>query len=129
MKNDIFMSRAAAALLAKSDLGATGFAVYFMILSKLDFGNLVLTSQAEIARELGIQRQSVHQVYKKLLAAGILLKSRKHGVDLHHLNPNLGWKGSALDHHIALGKYRKEQAANITGVVTNPTPDPNTEPK
>ena len=97
------------------------------LLKELDYENLIIANQAAIARKLGMHRQHVSGAIKRLVDSGAILKGPKLGMNCsYQLNPNFGWKGSAKNHVKALDAHRKKRmkAANITGVVTNPEPEP-----
>jgi hypothetical protein len=121
------MAQEAARILAqhRKELGEEGFAVLFSLLARLDFENLLLLNQAEVARELGMHRQHVQRAIKRLIDLGALLEGPRVGINRsYRLNPKFGWKGSAKNHVKALDDYRAERlkAAGITGVVKGGEP-------
>jgi biotin operon repressor len=92
----------------RKDFGEDGFGVMFFLLTKLDYENNLLINQAEVARSLGMYRQNVQRVVKRLISIGVLLEGPKAGQSrTYRLNPNFGWKGSAENHVKALDDYRK----------------------
>jgi predicted transcriptional regulator len=96
------------------------------LLKELDYENLILTSQADIARKLGMQPSNVSSAIKRLVQSGVILKGPKRGTNYSYkLNPEFGWKGSAKNHVKALDEHRNERmkAAKITGVVEGGEPD------
>ncbi len=104
----------------RDELGKEGFAVLMGALAKLDFENLLLLNQAELARELGMQRQNVQKGLKRLIAMGAILEGPRIGVSrAYRLNPEFGWKGSARGHVKALDSLRQQRMkdARITGVI------------
>ena len=104
------MAQSAALIFAKSDLGLGELRVLFMLLAKLDFENLLVLNQSEIARELGMQRQNVQRAIKRLMEMGALLEGPKAGQSRsYQLNPSFGWKGSARNHVQALDEYRNNR--------------------
>lgn len=116
----------------RKELGEEGLAVFLMLMGRLTFNNHLVLNQAEIGRILGMHRQSVQRAIKRLMGMGVLLEGSKEGPNRsYQLNPEFGWKGSAKNHVKALDDHRKKRmkAANITGVVTNPAPDEETELK
>lgn len=114
------MAQDAAMMLAQSKLGADDFRVFMALVAKLDFENLLVLNQAELAREVGMQRQNVQRSLKRLLSMEVVLEGPKIGISRsYRLNPNFGWKGSARNHVTALQSHRiaRMEAAGITGVI------------
>jgi hypothetical protein len=106
--------------------------VLMALLEQVGYENKIIVHQVSMAREMGMQPPQVSRAIKRLIEAGAILKGPKHGINCsYQLNPEFGWMGSAKNHVKALDDHRKKRmkAANITGVVTNPTPDPDSEPK
>ena len=82
--------------------------VLFSLLEVLDYENLIQVNQAEIARDLGMQRQNVQRSIKRLMELGVILEGVKIGVSRsYRLNPSFGWKGSAKGHREALHEHLK----------------------
>ena len=118
------MSQDAAMTFAQSDLGADDFRVLMSLMAKLDFENLLVLNQAEMARELKMQRQNVQRSVKRLIGMGALLEGPRIGISRsYRFNPQFGWKGSARNHVIALDQERKRRmaAAGISGVIDGGT--------
>jgi len=100
MAQDMFMN------LAKSSLNSTDNKVLYALLSKLDFENLLVVNQSELAKELGLQRQHFSRSVQKLIKEGIILQGPKIGVSRSfRLNPTVGWKGSASNHKKAVKQH------------------------
>lgn len=77
--------------------------VLFALLTRLDFENLLVVSQADIAAELDMRPQHVGRSVKRLVELGALLEGPRIGVHRsYRLNPAFGWKGSAKNHQKAL---------------------------
>ena len=88
------MAHDAAAVL-KQVKNLEDFRVLMALLEQLDYENLITTNQAEIARELDMQRQNVQRSIKRLMALGVLLEGPKIGISRsYRLNPEFGWRGS-----------------------------------
>ncbi|EIL6134483.1 MarR family transcriptional regulator [Salmonella enterica] len=118
------MAQDAAMMFAQSDLGADDFRVLMSLMAKLDFENLLVLNQAEMARELKMQRQNVQRSVKRLIGMGALLEGPRIGISRsYRFNPQFGWKGSARNHVIALDQERKRRmaAAGISGVIDGGT--------
>ena len=105
----VAMAQEATKLLAKQkDLGLDGFRVLMLLISMLDFENLIQISQAEVAKELEMQRSNVARAIKRLISTGALLEGPRIGVHRsYRLNPRFGWKGSAMGHHSAIQERAK----------------------
>jgi len=94
----------------RKELGEEGFAVLMTVLAKLDFENLLVLNQAELARTLDMKRENFNRALKRLVGMGAVLEGPKIGINRsYRLNPNFGWKGSAKNHVLALADYRKKQ--------------------
>jgi predicted transcriptional regulator len=105
--------------------------VFMALLEQVDYENKILTVQADIARDLGMQPPQVSRAIKRLLESGVIIRGKKAGINCsYQLNPELGWKGSAKNHVKALDEQRNKRmkAAKITGVVTTP-PESEQDPK
>ena len=94
--------------------------VLFALIEQLDFENLIVANQAEIARDLEMKAHNVNRSVKNLIALGAIFEGPRIGVSRsYRLNPEFGWKGSAKNHVVALDQLRKDRmkAARIDGVV------------
>lgn len=102
--------------LARSGLGSEALRVFLALVGRLDFENLLVVSQAEIAAELAMKKPSVNRAIEQLARVGVLLKGPRVGVHRsYRLNPRFGWKGSASSHQKALKERMK--ASRIEGVI------------
>lgn len=112
------MAQDATMVLAQNKkLGADDFRVFLGLVAHIDFENLLVLNQAELARELDMHRQHVQRSIKRLMATGAILEGPRIGVSRsYRFNPNFGWKGSAKNHVTAL--EQRMNAAGITGVVS-----------
>lgn len=120
-KGWIAMAQDATMILAQDkSLGADDFRVFLGLVAHIDFENLLVLNQAELARELDMHRQHVQRSIKRLMATGAILEGPRIGVSRsYRFNPNFGWKGSAKNHVTALDEERSKRmaAAGITGIV------------
>ena len=99
------------------DLGVDGFRVLMNLLRKLDYQNHIAVSQAEMAREMGMQRPNVHRAIKRLIALGALIEGPKWGQNrTYTLNPEFGWKGKGAAHQKAVRTAEKAKAAGLSVV-------------
>lgn len=119
------MSQQAIAALREHGLTGKDYEVLMLLLSQLDFENLIQVSQAQVAEELGMRKQHVHRTMVKLVEIGVLREGPKVGRSkTYRLDPNLGWKGTAKNHHSAIKERMK--ANGMTVVDSTPERDPNT---
>ena len=99
------------------DLGVDGFRVLMNLLRKLDYQNHIAVSQADMAREMGMQRPNVHRAIKRLIALGALIEGPKWGQNrTYTLNPAFGWKGKGSSHQKAVRTAEKAKAAGLSVV-------------
>lgn len=112
----VAMAQDAATLIAQSDLEGQDLKVLFGLIGRLDFENLLVLNQAELAREIKMHRQHVNRSVRRLVHMGILLQGPRIGVSRsYRLNPRFGWKGSAQTHQKAM--QERKQAAGITHII------------
>jgi hypothetical protein len=96
---------ALAEIAADRDLGTEAFRVFLYLSARLDFENLIVVPQAEIATALSMKRQAVGRALKLLAGKGIILRGPKVGsVSSYQLNPHYGWKGKVKNLHQARQK-------------------------
>jgi hypothetical protein len=89
--------------------------VFWALIERLDFENYINVVQADIARELEMQRPHVSRAIKELVEQDIILKGPKIGRNVtYRLNPNLGWRGSGKEHQKALRTSQKAKQAGLT---------------
>ncbi len=92
----------------RKQLRGEGYAVLLYLLGELDYENEIFVSKTEIAEKLGMQRTNFARAFKKLVDAGIIVEGRKVGnMRAYMLSPEIGWRGEARNHVIALDQYRK----------------------
>jgi hypothetical protein len=85
---------ALAEIAADKDLGTEAFRVFLYLNARLDFENLIVVQQTEIAAALGIKPQAVSRAMRLLAGKQIILRGPKlGGVGSYRLNPHYGWKG------------------------------------
>jgi len=100
MAQEMFMN------IANLGLNNTDHRVYMALLSQLDFENLLVVNQSQLAEALGIQRQNFSKSVQRLLKEGIILQGPKIGVSRSfRLNPTYGWKGTASNHKKAVKSH------------------------
>ena len=84
------------------------FRVLMALLEQLDYENLITTNQAEIARDLEMDRAQVNRAIKRLIEAGAVFEGPKVGISkTYRLNPEFGWRGSGRNHIAALDVERR----------------------
>ncbi len=102
------MAQDAMRILSESSLSGSDFRVFFRLLEHLDFENLIMINQAEIARNMNIKPPNIRRSIKRLIDLGALLEGQKIGINrTFRLNPKFGWKGSSKNHVMALDQTRK----------------------
>lgn len=90
------------------------FRVLFALLKRLDFNNLIQVSQAEVARELEMDRAQVNRAIKRLIMLGAVIAGPRIGTAMsYRLNPTFGWKGSAKGHSEALRARMKAAGVKV----------------
>jgi hypothetical protein len=114
---------ALAEIAADKDLGAEAWRVFAYLNSRLDFENLIVVQQTEIAAALTMKRPSVNRAVKLLADKQIILRGPKIGnVGSYRLNPHYGWKGKVQN----LTKARQER---LRVVAAEAGPDALDEPE
>ena len=73
----VAMAQDAFDLMAESNLEGRDWRVFAKLLGRIDFENLMVVNQAEVAKELGMHRQHVQRSIKHLLALGVILEGRR----------------------------------------------------
>lgn len=94
--------------------------VLLTLLKRLDYENYLIVCQADLARELGMDRHNFNRSIKSLIEIEALIAGPRSGMSrTYRLNPNFGWKGSAKNHVKALDEYRSSRMkkANIRTVL------------
>jgi len=84
----------------RRDIGNEALRVFLKLNARLDFENVILLSQTEIAEQLGMKKQAVNRAIKKLELLGIILRGPSIGRTASwRLNPLAGWKGKIAHLH------------------------------
>ena len=100
--------------LARADLGDEARRVLFAILGDLDFQNWININQAQLAAEIGLERQNFGRGLKRLIAEEVVLEGPKVGRNgTYRLNPHFGWRGSAKGHVDALQERMKARGMSV----------------
>ncbi len=95
----------------RKELGSDGYAVLMLMLAKMDYENFLFISKTDLAKELGMHRPNVYRAFRKVVDAGFLIEGQKVGnIHSYALNPEIGWKGSARNHVIALDGFRRNES-------------------
>lgn len=91
---------------AKSDLTGSDYKVLMLLLSRLDYENLLVINQSELAEYIGMTRNNFSRSMRNLIEKGIILKGPRIGVSRSfRLNPTYGWKGTANNHKKAVKQH------------------------
>jgi hypothetical protein len=108
---------ALAEIAADKDLGAEAWRVFAFLNARLDFENLIVVQQTEIAAALDMPKQSVNRAMKLLAGKQIILRGPKlGGVGSYRLNPHYGWKGKVQN-------LTKARQARLRAVAEEAGPD------
>jgi predicted transcriptional regulator len=98
------------------------YRVLFALLERLDFENFINVCQADIAKDLDMDRAGVNRAIKRLIAVEAILEGPKVGINrTYRINPNFGWKGSVGNHKKTVSDQMRQRMdkAGIVGVVEN----------
>jgi hypothetical protein len=88
--------------------------VFLLLIKRLDFENLLVVNQVELAEKLGTHRQHIQRSLKKLIEIEVLLEGPKQERNrTYRLNPDIGWKGTSEKHVLALNDYRQTRASAL----------------
>ena len=112
------MAHDAAAVL-KQVKNLEDFRVLMALLEQLDYENLITTNQAEIARELDMQRQNVQRSIKRLMALGVLLRGRRSALaaPTGSTRSSVGVERQEPHRHAGSGAQKRMAKAGIKGVI------------
>jgi hypothetical protein len=118
---------ALAEIAADRDMGAEAFRVFLYLNSRLDFENLILVPQTEIAEALGMKRPSVSRAIKLLVTKEIIIRApevRYVGrLSAYRLNPHYGWKGKVKNFPKARTSHLQAVKSSEESADTNPSAD------
>lgn len=93
-------------VVALTGLTGNDYNVLMLMLSRLDYENLLVVNQSELAEKLNMKRSHFSRSLKRLIDEGIILKGPRIGVSRSfRLNPTYGWKGSASNHKKAVKQH------------------------
>lgn len=99
--------------IAKKRLGSEATDVFLLILGKVDYNNMLLMPQTEIARQLGMKKQNVCRAITTLIDAGVLKVDPRFASKYRRrllLNREVAWKGK-LKH---LGEQERDYRRRAT---------------
>jgi hypothetical protein len=114
---------ALAEIAADRDMGLEAWRVFAYLNSRLDFENLILVPQTEMATALTMKRPLVSRAVKLLTDKEIILRGPKMGsVSSYRLNPHYGWKSKVQNLHQARQKPLQLVEAGENPVTPRPSP-------
>jgi Crp-like helix-turn-helix domain len=91
---------------ARKDVGLEAYRVFLYLDAHLDFRNLIQIPQTEIAKALGMKKQSVNRAIRKLERLGIISRDPTAGrISAWRLNPQVGWKGKMRELRPAIEQH------------------------
>lgn len=102
------------------------FRVLVALIKRLDYENLIIANQADIARRLSMSSAQVNRAIRRLVEVGVILRGAKAGINCsYQLNPEFGWKGSTKNHVTAIDEHRRKRMkpVKIASIVKSPAPD------
>jgi DNA-binding transcriptional ArsR family regulator len=112
------MSQEAMKILAqrRKEIGGEGYAVMFSIIGSCGFGNeFKAVNQAQVANETNMHQSNVSRAIKRLVKIGILIEGERKGINkVYRVSPELGWKGEAKGHVIALNEELQRRLERST---------------
>ncbi len=104
------------------NLKGNDFRVYLYLFSVIDYENFIQVSQAELSRELGINRPNVSRAFARLIKHGVVIAGPKVGnIKTYRLNSEYGYKGKVTQLQKAMPRDRK-----LRIVSNSPPRDPST---
>jgi hypothetical protein len=93
---------ALAEIAADRDLGLEAWRVFAYLNSRLDFENLIVVPQTEIAAALSMKPPAISRAIRLLVSKQIILRGPPlGGTGCYRLNPHYGWKGKVKNLHQA----------------------------
>ncbi len=97
-------------LLAKMNLTKQAYQVLYIMLSYVEYSNVIDITQAEIAKVLGIPQSSVCRSIKILLKEkAIRLIGNKGSCNIYEFNPEIGFRGGMTQGQIKASKYKQHE--------------------
>lgn len=73
--------------------------VFLFILTNLEFNNLIIKKQPDIAREMGLHSSAVGRAFRILAKRGMIHDTREtDGTRVWNLDINIGWRGAMHDY-------------------------------
>jgi hypothetical protein len=105
---------ALAEIAADRDMGTEAFRVFLYLNARLDFENLIVVPQTEIAAALSMKQSAVSRAIRLLVGKQIILRGPRVGpVSSFQLNLHYGWKGKIQNLH-------KARQTRLEAVPTSP---------
>lgn len=94
----------------RHELGMEGYAVLWALIARLDYENLIVVNQTEIAAELDMKRSNVGRAIARLVRADIIEIGPKLGAQRsYRLNPGVTWRGAGAKHQSALRAWEEKR--------------------
>lgn len=91
--------------LAKSNLNGEALNVLLVLISRMDYENVIRISQKDVGEILSMKKQNVSRAMKTLREAGVIDPGEFHAVQL---SPDIGWKGKVQNLRKQQSKLFKE---------------------
>ena len=101
---------------AKMDkpLSQTEYRVRDMLLGSIHIGNWAIVNQAELARQLRVQRADVSRAISRLIELGIVLRGEKIGRNSQYMiSPGFAFKGGLAEGQRSVKKAQKDHKSKV----------------
>jgi predicted transcriptional regulator len=91
--------------------------ILFFLMGSLDFENYIHLRQADIVKELEMQKSHVSTAMKLLVNKGIILKVKEGRTAGYKLNPHYGWKGQISNRNKEIDRIVKQRVVDLKDYV------------
>jgi predicted transcriptional regulator len=87
--------------------------ILFFLMGSLDFENYIHLRQADIVKELEMQKSHVSTAMKLLVNKGIILKVKEGRTAGYKLNPHYGWKGQVSNRNKEIDRIVNQRVVDM----------------
>lgn len=116
------MSNAVEAIGLENELTDGDVRVFVVLMGRAMWDNYVVINVAELARDMGRDRSSLHHALGRLVEHGYLIKGPKVGRSpSYRLSPHVAWKGNPAGHRKALREAEQRWGeAGVPEIASDP---------